>query len=84
MTHAMIWTFGILAFILLMTVIGKWGNKGSWGRPDGRIPRRYFDSVESGNAKLDEMAKQLGEISRLLAEVDPRAKTLERILQEVQ
>jgi hypothetical protein len=79
MTHAMIWTFGFLAFILLLTVAAIFWQP--YGRDNGgqyrRLSEKTSESDEKTVHRLDQIGLQLGELRTQIA-------ALERILKEVE
>ncbi|HVX43237.1 MAG TPA: hypothetical protein VHC49_05115 [Mycobacteriales bacterium] len=74
MTHAMIWTFGILAFFLIIIVAAL-------------LPGRHrgADVLTPRMAKAQEAAKdELRSIGGQLSDIQQRLDSMERILKEVE
>lgn len=69
MTNAMIWTFGFLLFIVLMTLVGKLDS----GRRYGRNARQSVGSSADMKVVVSD-----------LAEVKQRLTTIEDILRSVE
>ena len=69
----MIWTFGILAFLLLLTLINKLG-RGGRSHAYGLIPtaqdKQFNARLEEINQKLDGLQMQVAGLERILKEVE--------------
>jgi hypothetical protein len=69
MTNAMIWTFGILAFIVLNNLASRFGHRGPWwARHAG---------VSQDGARLKHLSDDLGEIKTRLASIEEILRSVE-------
>ncbi|HEX3812635.1 MAG TPA: hypothetical protein VHX59_07310 [Mycobacteriales bacterium] len=79
MTHTMIWTFGFLAFFLLLIAVSNWspGRRGHDVGQYRKLAAKAAENQEHVAHRLDEIGAQLGELQTRLA-------SMERILKEVE
>lgn len=80
MTHTMIWTFGFLAFLLLLILVSKVGKLPPFWAADGNYRSLAAKSEENEQKvlhRLDQIGLQLGELQTQLS-------GMERILKEVE
>ena len=82
MTHTMIWTFGFLAFFLLLILVSKisktppfadWAGDANYKA----LAAKFTEHEEKTLHRLDQIGLQLGELQTQLA-------GMERILKEVE
>jgi hypothetical protein len=81
MTHTMIWTFGILAFFLLLILVSKISKTPPfWAAADANYKKLAAKSGENEEKimhRLDQIGLQIGELQTQLT-------SMERILKEVE
>lgn len=81
MTHTMIWTFGFLAFFLLLIAVSKVRSKTPpfWAGDANykELAAKFTEHEEKTLHRLDQIGLQLGELQTQLA-------SMERILKEVE
>jgi hypothetical protein len=79
MTHTMIWTFGLLAFFLLLIAVSSWNPVGR-----GHDVAQYRDLAAKATEKQEQTAHRLDEIGAQLGELQTKLASMERILKEVE
>lgn len=81
MTHTMIWTFGFLAFFLLLILVSKIGR----GKTPFWANDADYKKLATKSAEHDEkMLHRIDQIGLQLGELQTQLSSMERILKEVE